>query len=98
MEWLSVLPPLVAIVIVLWKKDVILALLTAIFSAELLIGSSHHYLALFFAFVGFIERIISVVSSASNARILVFSILIGALLAYIRDSGGVTAAVEKFVN
>ena len=98
MEWLSVLPPLVAIVIVLWKKDVILALLTAIFSAELLIASSHDYLALFYAFIGFIERIISVVSSAGNARILVFSILIGALLAYIRDSGGVTAAVEKLVN
>ena len=55
-------------------------------------------MALFYAFVGFIERIISVVSSAGNARILVFSILIGALLAYIRDSGGVTAAVEKLVN
>jgi Na+/H+ antiporter NhaC len=98
MEWLSVLPPLVAIVIVLWKKDVILALLTAIFSAELLIASTHHYWVLFYAFVGFVERVISVVSSASNARILLFSILIGALLAYIRDSGGVTAAVEKIVN
>lgn len=98
MEWLSVLPPLVAIIIVIWKKEVILALLSAVFTAELLLASQHHSNAPFHAFIGFVERIISVVSSAGNARILIFSLLIGALLAYIRDSGGVTATVEKLVN
>lgn len=98
MEWLSVLPPLVAIIIVIWKKEVILALLAAVFTAELLLAYQHHSNAIFYAFIGFIERIISVVSSGGNARILIFSLLIGALLAYIRDSGGVTATVEKLVN
>ncbi|WP_057832858.1 Na+/H+ antiporter NhaC family protein [Colwellia sp. TT2012] len=98
MEWLSVLPPLVAIIIVIWKKEVILALLAAVFSAELLLASQQHSNIIFYAFIGFIERIISVVSSAGNARILIFSLLIGALLAYIRDSGGVSATVEKLVN
>ncbi len=98
MEWLSVLPPLVAIIIVVWKKEVILALLSAVFTSELLLASQHHGNALFHAFIGFIERVISVVSSGGNARILVFSLLIGALLAYIRESGGVTAAVEKLAN
>ena len=98
MEWLSVLPPLVAIIIVIWKKEVILALLSAVFTAELLLASQNHSNAIFYAFIGFIERIISVVSSGGNARILIFSLLIGALLAYIRDSGGVTATVEKLVS
>jgi len=98
MEWLSVLPPLVAIIIVIWKKEVILALLSAVFTSELILASQHHSNALFHAFIGFIERIISVVSSGGNARILVFSLLIGASLAYVRDSGGVTAMVEKLVN
>ena len=98
MEWLSVLPPLVAIIIVIWKKEVILALLSAVFTSELILASQHHSNALFHAFIGFIERIISVVSSGGNARILIFSLLIGALLAYVRDSGGVTAMVEKLVN
>lgn len=98
MEWLSVLPPLVAIIIVIWKKEVILALLAAVFTSELLLASQNHSNAIFHAFIGFIERIISVVSSGGNARILIFSLLIGALLAYIRDSGGVTATVEKLVN
>jgi len=98
MEWLSVLPPLVAIIIVIWKKEVILALLSAVFTSELILASQHHSNALFHAFIGCIERVISVVSSGGNARILVFSLLIGALLAYIRESGGVTATVEKLVN
>ncbi|WP_019030138.1 Na+/H+ antiporter NhaC family protein [Colwellia piezophila] len=98
MEWLSVLPPLVAIIIVIWKKEVILALLSAVFTSELLLASQHQSTAIFYGFIGFIERIISVVSSAGNARILIFSLMIGALLAYVRDSGGVTATVEKLVN
>ncbi len=98
MEWLSVLPPLVAIIIVIWKKEVILALLSAVFTSELILASQQHSNALFHAFIGCIERVISVVSSGGNARILVFSLLIGALLAYIRESGGVTATVEKLVN
>jgi len=98
MEWLSVLPPLVAIVIVIWKKEVILALLAAVFMSELLLASQLHSNIIFHGFIGFIERIVSVVSSGGNARILIFSLLIGALLAYIRESGGVTATVEKLVN
>jgi len=98
MEWLSVLPPLVAIIIVIWKKEVILALLAAVFTSELLLASQHHSNAIFHAFIGSIERVISVISSGGNARILIFSLLIGALLAYIRESGGVTATVEKLVN
>ncbi|PKH85831.1 Na+/H+ antiporter NhaC family protein [Colwellia sp. Bg11-28] len=98
MDWLSVLPPLVAIIIVIWKKEVILALLTAVFTSELLLASQEHSNVIFHAFIGSLERVIGVVSSAGNARILIFSLLIGALLAYVRDSGGVTATVEKLVN
>lgn len=98
MEWLSVIPPLIAIVVVLWRKEVILALLMAIFSSELLLAYQNHSNAVFHAFIGSIERIISVVSSPGNARILIFSLLIGALLAYVRASGGVTAMVNKLVS
>lgn len=98
MEWLSVIPPLVAIAVVLWKKEVILALLMAVFSSELLLAYQDHSNVVFYAFIGVIERIISVFSSAGNARLLLFSLLIGALLAYVRNSGGVTALVNKLVS
>ena len=98
MEWLSVIPPLVAIVVVLWRKEVILALLLAVFSSELLLAFREHSNVVFYAFIGFIERIITVFSSPGNTRLLIFSLLIGALLAYIRNSGGVTALVNKLVS
>ncbi|TPH17333.1 Na+/H+ antiporter NhaC family protein [Litorilituus lipolyticus] len=98
MEWLSVIPPIIAIIIVLWKKEVIAALLVAVFSSELLLATKGDGFSLFQAFLGLIERVVSVVSSPGNARLLVFSLLIGALLAYVRNSGGVTAMVNKLVS
>ncbi len=98
MEWLSVLPPLVAIAVVLWRKEVINALLMAVFSSELLLAYQEHSNIVFYASIGFIERIITVLNSPSNIRLLIFSLLIGALLAYVRNSGGVTAMVNKIVG
>lgn len=98
-DWLTVLPPLLAVMVVLWKKEVVLALLVAIFSSEFLIllsGSEQASLATF-ALSG-VERIVNVFASGGNARILIFSLLVGALLAFMRYSGGVTATVEFLVK
>jgi len=96
-DWLSVLPPIVAIAVVLWKREVILALFLAIGTAEFLQQSS--------ALTGFpmaglftLERIISVFADKDNARILIFSLVIGALLAFIRHSGGVSAMVASIIK
>lgn len=97
MGWMSVLPPLVAILVVFWRKEVIVALLLAIVTSELL----HTWQGgepLIYTFVATIERIIAVFGSASNTRILVFSLMVGALLAYIRESGGVAATVEALLS
>jgi len=53
---------------------------------------------LFTGTIGSIERVVEIVVSAGNSRILLFSLLIGALLAYMRYSGGVTATVEMLIN
>ncbi len=102
MHWYSVLPPIIAIIIVFWRKEVILALILAIFSAELLLAYSRKIENVFeIGFdgtIGSIERIIEIVSSPGNSRILLFSLLIGGLLAYIRNSGGVTATVALLIN
>ncbi len=99
-DWFTIIPPLLAVIVVLWKKEVILALLVAIFCSELILllnadaGSQ--------AFVNFsiegIERIIGVFGSSDNARILTFSMLVGALLGFMRYSGGVTATVEFLIK
>lgn len=90
MSWLSLIPPLLAISIALFKRDVIVALLLAIFSAELILAGGHPLQAL----LQCIERLVSAVSTPDNSRILMFSLLIGALLAWFRLSGGVSAFVR----
>lgn len=96
-EWLSILPPLVAIAVVLWRKEVILALVSAVFTAELLLQTAP-LAAVPLAFIATLERTAAVFTDADNARILLFSILVGALMAYLRQSGGVTALVDALVG
>ncbi len=96
-DWTSVIPPIVAIVVVLWRKEVIVSLLLAIFAAELLQLSMSWQTPLP-ALLNTIERTVGVFADAGNARLLIFSLLIGALLAFVRESGGVSAMVAKLVN
>ncbi len=98
MHWYSVLPPIIAIVIVFWRKEVILALVAAILSAEFLLAYQNQNEIFFTGAIGSIERVIEIITSAGNSRILLFSVLIGALLAYMRYSGGVTATVELLIK
>ncbi|WP_286263629.1 Na+/H+ antiporter NhaC family protein [Thalassotalea atypica] len=98
-EWLSIIPPVLAIIIVLWKKEVILALLVAIFSSELLILQSTEQSSVVGAFaLAGLERIVSVFHDGGNTRILIFSLMVGALLAFMRYSGGVTATVNYLIK
>ncbi|WP_196139131.1 Na+/H+ antiporter NhaC family protein [Aliikangiella sp. G2MR2-5] len=90
MEWLTLLPPTIAIIVAVWKKDVIIALLSALFTAEFL----HSQFNIGLGFLSLLDRIIKVFSDAGNTRVLVFSLMIGALLALMRKSGGVSAFVQ----
>lgn len=100
-DWLTLLPPALAIIVVFWRKEVILALLVALFSSELLLmlqGQGGFTASVLQSPFQTVERIISVLESPGNSRLLVFSLMVGALLAYMRHSGGVTALVEKMIN
>ena len=98
MDWMSVIPPLVAIAVVFWKKEVILALALAVLSAEALILVNADIATSYMAPINAIERVVDTAASPGNTRVLIFSVLVGALLAFIRDSGGVTATVNYLVN
>ncbi|MDQ7048791.1 MAG: Na+/H+ antiporter NhaC family protein [Enterobacterales bacterium] len=98
MEWFKILPPLVAIFIVLWKKEVILALLLAIFVSEWLLIDASLVASPFFGGLSSLDRITDVFSDAGNTRILIFSVLVGSLLAYMRSSGGVVGLVNGLIS
>src|SRR5690606_31543938 len=74
-----------------------IALVLGILSSELLLAWQQQNPIAGFA-GNTIERVVAVFSSSSNTRILIFSLLIGALLAFVRESGGVKALVEKLLR
>lgn len=98
MEWYSILPPIIAIGLVFWKKEVILALGVAVLSSEFLLLMQQGMSKTLLSPINTVERVISVVSDPGNARLLLFSLIIGALLAFIRNSGGVTATVNILIS
>ena len=97
MEWVSILPPVLAILVVLWCKEVIIALFAAIILAEWLLAGAT-FGAVGPAWLDAIERIAEVCTDISNTRLLMFSLIIGALLAFIRQSGGIAALVKLLID
>lgn len=98
MDWLTILPQILTIAIVLWKKDIILGLLSGLFISEtLVLVKSGDFLPVAGA-PETIERIVGTFNSASNIRLFMFTILIGALIAFLKHSGGVAALVKMLVE
>jgi len=101
--WITLLPPAVAIAFVFWRKEVVTALILGLFVSECLLSLAGGAGVLNIGFIGSgflasIERLIAVLTSAGNARLLLFSLLIGAVLAFMQYSGGVPALVKKLVD
>ncbi len=94
MGWLTLLPPLFAIIIAIWRQEVIIALLAALWLSETLLSGMNPGLG----FLDIWNRSVEVLSDQGNANIIMFSLLVGALLHFIRSSGGVTAFVQRITN
>ncbi|MEM1086239.1 MAG: Na+/H+ antiporter NhaC family protein [Pseudomonadota bacterium] len=91
MEWLSILPPIAAIAIAVWTRNVFWALGLAILMSETFIAGMNPAMGA----LNSIDRAAGVFSSAYNTRIILFCLIIGALIVYMAKSGGISAMVEK---
>ncbi|MDX1585652.1 MAG: Na+/H+ antiporter NhaC family protein [Balneolaceae bacterium] len=94
MDWIVILPPILAIAIAVWRKEVIIALVLALFFSEVIIAGWNPALG----FTGAIDRIVAVFESPGNTRVLLFSLIVGALIEYIQVSGGVSACVKRLTG
>lgn len=95
MEWLTITPPLVAIVVAVWTRNVFWALGLAIWLSETIIAGFNPFLGA----LGGIDRAVSVIyESQSSTRVLLFCLIIGALIVYMQRSGGISATVERLQN
>ncbi|CAM2068058.1 Na-H-antiporter domain-containing protein [Sulfidibacter corallicola] len=107
-DWLSILPPLLAIVVAIWKKEVVLALALGIWMSESLIvgrtmtGVESAFVAIPESmgqgFIEMIDRLVSVFEDGGNTRVLLFCLLVGMLIELMQVSGGVTAFVKRMTQ
>lgn len=88
--FLSVLPPVVAIILALRTKQVYIALLFGIWFSWLIINGWNPLEGT----LAMIEAMVNVFQSKGNTRTIIFSALVGALLIFIQYSKG----VEGFIN
>ena len=94
MDILTILPPVLAIVVAVVWRNVYAALLIALLASETLIAGFNPGLGL----IGVIDRNVGVFASGYNTQILIFCLLIGALIAFMRDSGGVSAMARMLIR
>lgn len=85
MGWVVLLPPIVAIVLALWTRQVYLSLLAGLWiGAALLVGGN--------PIAGLEElanQLVLVFADAGNTRVVFFCLLVGGLIALVQASGGV---------
>ena len=89
-SWYSILPPVLAIVLAIWSKQVILSLFAGIWIGYTLLNGFNPVAGAARSLDGIIE----VFSDGGDARVLLFTLLIGSLIATIELSGGVRGFVH----
>ncbi len=85
------LPPLLAIVLAIWTRQVYLSLAVGIWIGYVIVEG-----ALVAGTVTAIDACVAVFADAGNTRVIIFSILVGSLIALVQSSGGVDGFVNLF--
>jgi Na+/H+ antiporter NhaC len=89
-SWYSILPPIIAIVLAIWTKQVILSLFAGIWMGFTLMNGFNPLTG----FTAGVDGLIDVFGEAGNTRVIIFTLLIGSLIATIEYSGGVRGFVH----
>jgi len=91
---LSLLPPLIAIIIAIWKRNALIALLCGLIFTYLMINQSNPWSGITESALG----ILNVFSSTGNIYIVAFSLLIGALVTLMNQSGAVNGFIQSLAQ
>ncbi len=91
--WLSILPPLIAIVLALVFKEVIVSLFMGIWAGAFIVsGMRIGYL--FSSFLEVVQRyIVAALNDSGHLSVIIFSLLIGGMVAIISRNGGMAGVV-----
>ncbi|MCY4427971.1 MAG: C4-dicarboxylate ABC transporter [Halieaceae bacterium] len=89
-NWMSVLPPLLAIILAILTRQVVISLGMGIWAGFCILESVNPVAGVALA----IEGVIQVFSDAGNTRVLVFTLVIGGLITTMEKVGGVGGFVQ----
>lgn len=96
--WLSIIPPLVAIILALIFKEVVTSLFIGIFSGAFIafglrLDSFYYFFRSLFSTID--KYIVTALSDSGHISIIVFSLLIGGMVAIISKNGGMAGIVDS---
>ncbi|MEO1656839.1 MAG: Na+/H+ antiporter NhaC family protein [Pseudomonadota bacterium] len=94
MEILTLTPPIAALALAFATRNVVLSLILGLALSETLIVRGNVLLA----FPETIDRVIAVLTSPGGAAIILFCLMVGTLIALMRESGGIAATVERLIS
>ncbi|MBT8401139.1 MAG: sodium:proton antiporter [Rhodothermia bacterium] len=90
MDWVVLLPPVVAIILALWTRQVFLSLLTGLWLGTTILAGGNPLWGL----LGLADQLVGVFQDAGNTRVVFFCLLVGGLIALVQGSGGVDGFVD----
>ena len=96
--WLSIIPPLLAIILALVLKEVVTSLLIGIFSGVFIIHIyfTSFWMALIESFTSLIDHyILDSLNDSGHLSIIIFSTLIGGMVSVISKNGGMQGVVNR---
>lgn len=93
-QWSTILPPVLALGLAVWTRNVYFALGGAVWLAETLMAGANPAMGL----LASVDRAADVFQSGYNTRVLLFCLIIGALISYMQRSGGIAALVKNLVQ
>ncbi|MDX1446727.1 MAG: hypothetical protein R3333_11115, partial [Lishizhenia sp.] len=98
--WLSLLPPLIAIALALLFKEVISSLFIGILvGAAVFSCYADGIIGIFSAFLTVLDKyMLHALSDGSHVSVILFSLLIGSIVALISKNGGMQGVVNRIVN
>ncbi len=89
--WYSIIPPVVAIALAIWTKQVYASLGLFVWLGWTIMSSWNPLQGL----IQSVAVIVEVLADPDNARVLIFSALIGAIITFTQRSGGMEAFVKR---
>ncbi|MEF8797337.1 MAG: Na+/H+ antiporter NhaC family protein [Salinivenus sp.] len=90
MDWIVLLPPVVAIVLALWTRQIYLSLFAGLWLGTTILAGGNPVAGL----RGVADQLVTAFANESNASILIFCLLVGSLIALVQASGGVAGFIE----